>query len=174
MAKLTPLTGNLDQYCAKLLPLLQRSWGISQHDIVRRAFEYWAGNPSLNPVASKKAIAVTFVFPVDLHNQILAYATEHQVSPIQIIEAALTQWFEEIGGKLLHVSSKLSAMPYAPGKKKKKPKPKPKPVAEVAHDEEDLSATEILRQQIRFYQRQGNALKVGQLSRKLQELEAAA
>ncbi len=174
MVKLIPLAGDLDRHCAKLLSLLQRSWGISQDDIVCRAFEYWAGNPNFKPFASKKAVAVTFVFPAELHNRLNAYAAEYQASPLQILEAALTQWFDEIGGKLLHVSSRLSAMPYAPGKKKKKPKPKPKPVAEVAHDEEDLSAAEILRQQIRFYQRQGNALKVGQLSRKLRQLESAA
>ncbi len=126
-----------------------------------------------------------------------------KATPSQIVRAAVIDWFQNSGGDLVYqVDSSIRLLkpdlietkpveqpkrqrPAAKTAKPKtakpksakaiKPKPakaiKPKP-AQAKESEESLES--ILRQQIHFYQRQGNALKVGQLSRKLRQLEAAA
>ncbi len=177
--------GNLTQNATRLLADLQSVMLVSKSGILNRAIEYWLAYPTSEPQArpfeidgnAGSFVAVAVTPPVG--NLLKAYAVEYGCTPMRIIEAALIQWFEEVGGSLIY---RLSTAKPATPERKPKPAPKPAPVPAIApskppeedDDDDDLSPTEILKAQLVHYQKHGNKMRVAQIIRQLQQLEAAA
>ncbi len=122
-----------------------------------------------------------------------------KATPSQIVRAAIIDWFQNSGGDLVYqVDSSLRVLKPLPttttpvekpkrqrpsSPKPTKPKPiaatKPKPIAAkklkpVAAEKPEDSLEQILRQQLAFYRGCGNPVRVAQIQRQLQQLEAAA
>lgn len=170
-----------------LLDYAARVMGASSSEIARVALISWLSKPTrqapkqIGRDISKVTESLTvYVWP-QVEGLVNQLSDTLQSTPSQIVRAAIVDWFQNAGGDLVYqVDSSMRVLKQPtttkpvekPKRRPSKPQPvKPKP---VAAEEPEESLEQILRQQLAFYQRCGNPLRVAQITRQLQQLEDAA
>ncbi len=153
---------------------------LSRAAIVARAVEHWLLKPeeqrrAIPPsVSRRKGIMQHAYLAPAIAVLLFREADSKSVGIGRLIEAAILQWLDEVGeplAALLPDASKLKTRRGQHPKPKLVPAPPPPPVIDGDPDdytdEDGDDPAEILRQQIAYYERVGNRLRVAQLRREL-------
>nr|WP_234910044.1 hypothetical protein [Synechococcus elongatus] len=142
---------------------------IVKRHLICRAIEVWAMNPTLKPwqPSGKGVHAHVSVGMSDEDvTWIKTWCIEFDARPSQIVESALSRWFEEYGFLARVQSGEISQA--------ERQQIARSAYGRVERFERDDSPEEILRKQLEFYTRTGNALRITRIRRELLAMGVAA
>ncbi len=143
---------------------------IAKRHLICRAVGVWAMNPTLKPWQPEgKGVHahVSVAMSREDAAMIRAWCAEFDAKPSQVVSSALSYWFEDCRFLDRVQSGEISTIEREQISRASKRTP-------LVPQEPEEPLEQILQQQLAFYQRRGNPLRVAQIQRQLRQLEAAA